>query len=604
MAEEKGISLTELGERLGVSVDKLRDEFAAAVKGGSTMSLMEWTAVRACQGQPWIALDDPASIFHLLTAQSKGVMGKEQFVERIPQLGLLCHPVSAECVFGALSKADDGKTVVDTAALTDFVAGLQLVLEPDCEGWLVHCKRQRLGHDVVLVEWESFVTYNGASRGTLLVSSQAVTHVVGTEYEEVLTIPLHAVRAVTVLPSVSTFDVFETRVEIVYEAEDGAHKKDDDDDDVGMVRKSAVFSFSRVKDALLHAGAGIARAELMAKIIRELSIAHAMIKDSGRRDTGCVLDLVAQNLVVHKALMDACAVSYMEELFVVSALASEQHEEFVNMVKTVVVPSRLFTTLVGSWRTREAAEGIAAPFELKLFAQHIDHFVDMLTIVGVLYTWWEEYLKWKSPARSIAWTTGLFLVGWFDRLYLLLAILLTWNLYHMYVLRTPEGRQRYAPSDLPTKKLPDGTETTEPIVPEAGPMGVVEKEKPATEGKVSGFFNRIESKINKLQSVHTGLRTTQNNLFFVNVALDKIYSLYTWRSYRLTRVYALLLVTLIVTILLVPANWLWMGAVLFFGTKRFRSPEKNVVERAAATFWNRLDPVHPVNKIDRRKEKE
>jgi hypothetical protein len=89
--------------------------------------------------------------------------------------------------------------------------------------------------------------------------------------------------------------------------------------------------------------------------------------------------------------------------------------------------------------------------------------------------------------------------------------------------------------------------------------------------------------------------------------MQKLQSLFLQRRPDISRKFMLLLVAIAVVIALFPARWLWTAGSVYAFTWKFRSRDKNAVERTVDNLYDEIPPVNPVNarsKSNKDKEKE
>lgn len=281
----------------------------------------------------------------------------------------------------------------------------------------------------------------------------------------------------------------------------------------------------------------------------------------------------AQHLALARAITEHGG-PLQKSLFVASGL---QTNKLLPLFEKRISMSSKNSVVYKSKKDAQAYRGV--PFDLMLFADHIDTFIDCVEPYNVAERVFINIIHWRDPVLTGGIAFLLLTIAWLDVIGLLpslLAVLLA-------VLVTKMGDVTSLQNQL--------------IVQDPG-------KKKATTGGL-GFLNTIQEKFDQAKTIHNGLQTTQNKLFKYNVRMLKVHSLFNGTDKELTDLFVKALAGLAAVLLVVPLRLAFTAGVIYLFTWKFRSRDPSPLERKFDSYYDRIPPRNPVNaRIKPSKEKE
>jgi hypothetical protein len=451
------VTIETVCERLKTNVGFMRTEYQLS---SSKLSLLEFVVYRALSDDPEIIFDDPGFAFGMLSL-NVGTIHRDTWCKLADAMPCIAHVSLMGDVFDAITH---GAKTMSWSSFVSFARELLRAQHPVDEAWEKASKRGDIRSDEPLVARFSAVTNRTTqphTAGILFVTRDHLVHISSVLARVTVRVPLANVVGWAVTPCGGVVPGREVAVDL-----DGG-------------RGSIVFHFPYMTDICTRGEEH--RADEFARCLTELEATrkYATALAERKAESEGWATFATQHLVLARAIVDAGG-DECGALFLSSNPSKRNMDDLLREFEKRHILSRSKAPVVyRSKRDPQLYRGV--PFDLMLFAHHIDALIDCIEPYNVAERFVIHVLHWRSPRL----TAGLFALAlalaWLDLVNYLPSLILLFAAYLVSALA--------------------GLTTIEGTV-------VYEDESK----KSGGFFSNLKGNFEKMHSVHDGLQTTQNKL--------------------------------------------------------------------------------------------
>eukprot|EP00163_Fabomonas_tropica_P004637 TRINITY_DN14084_c0_g1_i1.p1 TRINITY_DN14084_c0_g1~~TRINITY_DN14084_c0_g1_i1.p1 ORF type:complete len:688 (+),score=121.42 TRINITY_DN14084_c0_g1_i1:11-2074(+) len=571
----RSLNIAEISRKIGMSVSKLQSSYEHSDR---KVDLFTFVVQKAFEHDNFV-FDNPELTYDLLCFPGEDLT-RAKWVKSVSHIPSLCDVSKVEEVFSALAGEEDA---IEQKEFLSYISDLDKALRPTSNRlWDIARRKcgQLLDGSERLLVTEDYVNDKSqfpGRNGHLLLTDRHLIHIAQT---------IHSIKIISLDRVVHTNITSQggvlkkgMQLELTLDPlkeEDMAHEHTSDVRTPNPGAKVTLL-FSSMREAIKNvfkSKAEVHRIHIFEAYLLEVVAGRKLTAkcDESKGNSQGLLECIDHGIIVADVIYGRNRSDVRPLLLHVD----EHQEELLTRFKDTrqwYDRSKVFTTVLPA----PAPDASDVEFELKLFAQHVDNFLNLMEPVFIMFHLWDDVIQWNNPRLTAILGSICLLLSVFDLCDYIPALIFAGWAFFVYQLREVKLEKVVSRPDRKS----------------------IEKEEI---GK--GMFGSLRLKLHKLEKIQNGLQRTQNKLFEVNTFLFKLTNVHMWEVTWMTQTWMFVLLVLSGVFGYFSFRAIWAVLVLFFFTKRFRNPEKNIFERAIDRFWTAIPPVDPVNVYIDPKEKE